>query len=358
MKKSKNKIRQYKTLKKVDLFKNFSDVKIFELIKKLKKRLFNNKEVIITEGTVGNELYLLVKGKVKFYKENLFLRQLEQYSYFGEKSLLSSESIRTATVIASDTVKCLILEKEDFISLIDEAMISYLSFKLKLENSTLELKDLTYINFLGKGKFGNVYKIHDTEKNEYALKMTKFVSDDESNHIELNNYIYQEKRILLSIDHPFINKLVKTFKYNDYCIFLQELVEGRSLDSYLSQYKGKRDFYLARFYIATLLIAVDYLNKSNIVHRDIKPSNIIISNNGYLKLIDFGTGKILNNDFTYTVIGTPYYMAPEVFTGKGYNYTCDYWSMGVCMFEIYYGYYPFGNYAYDILDVYRQIKDK
>jgi len=83
----------------------------------------------------------------------------------------------------------------------------------------------------------------------------------------------------------------------------------------------------------------------------------MIDNNGYLKLIDFGTSKIIK-DFTNTIIGTPHYIAPEILNGKGYSLTTDYWSIGICMYEIFYGIYPFGNNATDIMEVYRDIVHK
>ena len=83
----------------------------------------------------------------------------------------------------------------------------------------------------------------------------------------------------------------------------------------------------------------------------------MVDSNGYLKMIDFGTAKVLT-DYTSTVIGTPYYIAPEVLQGKGYSLSCDFWSVGVCMYEIFYGIYPFGNYANEIVDIYKEILNK
>lgn len=83
----------------------------------------------------------------------------------------------------------------------------------------------------------------------------------------------------------------------------------------------------------------------------------MVDKTGYLKIIDFGTAKIIN-DFTQTIIGTPHYIAPEILIGKGYSLTSDYWSLGICMYEIYYGSYPFGNNANDILEVYKEILHK
>ena len=102
---------------------------------------------------------------------------------------------------------------------------------------------------------------------------------------------------------------------------------------------------------------LDYLQKKYIAHRDIKPSNIMIDVNGYLKMIDFGTAKILK-DYTSTIIGTPHYIAPEILQGKGYSLSCDFWSLGICMFEIFYGIYPFGNNANEVIDIYKEVLKK
>ena len=102
---------------------------------------------------------------------------------------------------------------------------------------------------------------------------------------------------------------------------------------------------------------LDYLQKKLIAHRDIKPSNIMIDSNGYLKMIDFGTAKILN-DYTSTIIGTPHYIAPEILQGKGYSLSCDFWSVGICMYEIFYGMYPFGHYANEVIEIYKEILHK
>ena len=102
---------------------------------------------------------------------------------------------------------------------------------------------------------------------------------------------------------------------------------------------------------------IEYLQSKLIAHRDIKPSNIMIDSNGYLKMIDFGTAKVLN-DYTNTVIGTPHYISPEILQGKGYSLSCDFWSVGICMYEIFYGMYPFGHYANEVIEIYKEIIHK
>jgi cGMP-dependent protein kinase len=102
------------------------------------------------------------------------------------------------------------------------------------------------------------------------------------------------------------------------------------------------------------------LQSNKIIHRDLKPENILIQNNGYLKVIDFGVAKKLTNDKDYasTIIGSVYYMSPEVILGKNYNYSVDYWSVGIILYELFYGEVPFGYGVKDPQLVYKEITEK
>ena len=103
-------------------------------------------------------------------------------------------------------------------------------------------------------------------------------------------------------------------------------------------------------------MAIEYLHSQNIIYRDLKPENAVVDQNGYLCLVDLGTAKVLNEDNgyrTFTIIGTPHYMAPEVAEGQGYTFSTDLWSLGIILFEMVCGRLPFGNDAddpYQILD--------
>lgn len=80
----------------------------------------------------------------------------------------------------------------------------------------------------------------------------------------------------------------------------------------------------------------------------------MLDQNGYIKLVDFGAAKYIT-DYCNTIIGTPHYMSPEVLNGKGYSFSCDYWSIGICAFELFYKKYPFGNESHDIMEIYNDI---
>ena len=123
-----------------------------------------------------------------------------------------------------------------------------------------------------------------------------------------------EKKILTSLNHPFVIKLVKTMKNNLWCFFLMEYSTGKSLEVVLEHRKKFYNIYETQFYGGSLFLIIKYLNKMGIIHRDIKPSNVMVDENGYLKIIDFGAAKKIDKNFTNTVIGTPFFMAPEVLT--------------------------------------------
>ena len=343
-------------LKKLYLFKNLSEKTLELLATKLTKIIYNEKDIIVEEGSTGDKFYLISKGRVRITKEGTFIRDLESGSCFGENVLLSNEIVkRTATVTALEKVVCYVILKHEFDIIINDKNIKdYLLKKLSLQDTSITLEDLHYIKFLGKGKFGSVSLVHN-KKNIYGIKAISRKSVDRQKI--LAKYFVNERRVMLSLDHPFIVKLVKTMKNTYFCFLLIEFVNGKNLDEYLSTRVVKKSIYETQFYIGSMLLMLEYLQKKLIAHRDIKPSNIMIDSNGYLKMIDFGTAKILN-DYTSTVIGTPHYIAPEILQGKGYSLSCDFWSVGICMYEIFYGMYPFGHYANEVIEIYKEILHK
>jgi serine/threonine protein kinase len=103
---------------------------------------------------------------------------------------------------------------------------------------------------------------------------------------------------------------------------------------------------------------LEAMNKLGIVHRNIKPENIIMTKNGYPKLIDFSCSKIIETNKTRTIVGTPFYISPEVLRGAGYSYSCDYWGLGVLFFFMFFGEYPFGTRSSPPDKVYEEIINK
>jgi cGMP-dependent protein kinase len=113
-----------------------------------------------------------------------------------------------------------------------------------------------------------------------------------------------------------------------------EFIKGSELFDVIREI-GLLSKQVARFYIASLILCIEYLHMKNIIYRDLKPENVMVESTGYLKLIDMGTAKRLkpsNGYRTFTIIGTPHYMAPEVMKGKGYTFAVDTWTIGVVLY--------------------------
>ena len=159
---------------------------------------------------------------------------------------------------------------------------------------------------------------------------------------------------MIAIDHPFIINFVKTMKNNNWVFILEEYINGKSFEDYLMNRKTYKNIKELMFYSGCLFHMLKYLTKRRICHRDIKPRNIMIGTDGYLKLLDFGCAKKIKL-FSNTIVGTPNYISPEVLKGIEYSFTCDYWSVGVCCYFIYFGYLPFGDKSDNVMQIYKEI---
>jgi cGMP-dependent protein kinase len=311
------------SLQKVPLFKNFTLKKLEILSEKIGTEKFENGAKIIIQGEEGSRFYVVKSGKVDIFVNSNYIRTINENEYFGERALFFKEP-RSATAIANGKVEIHYLEKENFKANIESNMKEYLMNRLHLQDNTVELKDLDYLSVLGSGNYGSVSLVQNRKsKFCYAIKG---IAKKQIDFEQLHKNLELERAILLQIDHPFIVKLVKTLKDTKFVYFLMEHIKGKEL------FDSIRDIGLltkpqAQFYSASMMLAVEYLHERKFIYRDIKPENIIVVENGYIKLIDFGTAKIIS-DRTATIIGTPHYMAPEVILGEGYSFPVDYWSIG------------------------------
>ncbi|EGR27956.1 hypothetical protein IMG5_185390 [Ichthyophthirius multifiliis] len=171
----------------------------------------------------------------------------------------------------------------------------------------------------------------------------KWVSNIFVNQQNIKKHLLQELYVQRNVKFQFIVQHIKFFNYNENYIYLNEYIQG---DDMSSQLYDCQNFKITRcqFYIAQLILCLEYLHKNNIIYRDLKPENIMIDKDGYIKLVDMGTCKFLDkNTFgrTQTIIGTAFYMAPEVILAKSYSYYVDLWSLGIISYEFLCGFVPF-----------------
>ncbi|XP_075921724.1 cGMP-dependent protein kinase 1-like [Petromyzon marinus] len=197
----------------------------------------------------------------------------------------------------------------------------------------LKLSDFSVVRTLGVGTYGHVelVQLKNTGTQYFAMKIVKKQEIKKNSHEE---YIHLEKEIMHHSLSNFIVKLYCTFQDMECLYLLMEAGLGGELWDILQE-RGRFDEQTARFYMACVLEALSYLHSEGIVYRDLKPENIVLDHKGYAKLIDFGFSKrLLFGERTFTLCGTPEYMAPEVILGEGHDVSADYWSLGVLIYEL------------------------
>ena len=338
----------------MNLFKNIPRKKLRIISSQIKIEKYQNDNPIIKEGDIGDKFFIVKSGAVNITVNGNYIRTLNPNEYFGEKALLSNDT-RTATAYSKGDTELYVLSKYDFLRDIESNMKNFLMNRLFLQDDTVELSDLIYVTELGKGNYGSVSLV-SSKKNNY-LYAIKAININHINIEKMHHNLELEKSILLQIDHPFIVKLVKCLKDQHNIYFLMEHLKGSELFDVIREI-GLLNKAQTQFYIASMMLAINYLHDRKFIYRDIKPENIIIIRSGYPKLIDFGTAKEIV-DRTSTIIGTPHYMAPEVILGEGYSFQVDYWSIAICAFEFICGVVPFGETCEDPMDIYLSIiKDK
>lgn len=184
----------------------------------------------------------------------------------------------------------------------------------------------------------------------YALKCVRKQSIVEQGQQQA---LVTERAILAEVDHPFIIKFVRSFRSPTQVYFLTELVSGGELLDVL-HVLGLLQPAQARFYAASIILALEYLHARCIAYLDLKSENCLIDNHGYLKLIDFGIAQRITQR-SYVVKGTPMFMAPEMILLKGYNTSADLWALGVCMYEFVFGTFPFGSTGTTPKEIYNEV---
>ena len=347
-------------LNSMTFFKGLNIFKLIEISKNIVVEKLEKNDKVIKKGDKVESIYFIKNGTVIFEVDKEVFKEYHEGNSFGEIIIFNGKPSYGEITVTSENCILYKISKKYFFELLSEPILNKKTKKkLCLEDMEIFPKNLFYIATLHKGTTSNIYLVHN-KIYVYVMKafyIQKFYQASAFEGKAVRN-VLNEKEASKIMDNPFLLKYVKTLKNSNWCFFIEEFINGILLSEYIRMCKPFKSIEITRFYSACFFLMLEALQHVGLIHRDIRQNNIMIKKNGYPKLIDFSCCKRVSNGKTNTLIGTPYFMAPEVLKGKNYSYSCDYWSVGVLIYYIFYGEYPFGNNTTQPDTIYKEIINK
>ena len=195
---------------------------------------------------------------------------------------------------------------------------------------------------IGRGGFGKVWKVKCKLNNKYyAMKIMSKLKIIKKNSVKnINN----EKKFLSILHNPFLVNMICSFQDHDNLYLVMDLLLGGDMRFHINKraiYNRKKDEKQLKFIAGCVLVGLNYIHENQIIHKDIKPENLVFDSRGYIHITDFGISKVFHPDNGKENSGTPGYMAPEVLFNKDHNYSVDFFSLGVCLYELLMGKRPY-----------------
>ncbi|KAI3370254.1 hypothetical protein L3Q82_025041 [Scortum barcoo] len=197
------------------------------------------------------------------------------------------------------------------------------------------MNNYNFVRVVGKGSYGEVHLVkHKTDRKQYVIKKLNLITSSKRERRAAE----QEAQLLSRLRHPNIVTYRESWEGDDCQLYIvMGFCEGGDLYHRLKQQKGELlpERQVVEWFVQ-IAMALQYLHERNILHRDLKTQNIFLTKTNIIKVGDLGIARVLENqnDMASTLIGTPYYMSPELFSNKPYNHKSDVWALGCCVYEM------------------------
>lgn len=359
---TKNKIKDWhKFLSIIPLFSKLRPHELSNVTQACREVIYEPGETIVSrQQNAENDFYLILKGKALLMRDRKDSISICRNVKIGEGDFFMLETSRNETlnsVKAVSKVHCLKLLKDDYDFLLgphkrnedrdtsdceseySEEFTSEEELPKNYENRVpYKLDDFQPLAVAGVGNFGHVVlvkAVKGCKREVFALKLVeknKVINTGQTEHIK------NERRVMFLLDSPFTVKLFATYQDETCVYFLLEKVLGGELWSLLRRETTFNET-TSRFYTACIVLALEHIHSFNIIYRDLKPENVLIAENGYAKVTDFGFAKKRNQ--STSLCGTPEYLAPELITGGIQSFGVDWWCLGIFLYEMLVGEVPF-----------------
>jgi len=337
-----------RVLESIKLFANLSAAERTKIAKCFSSEAHPSGTTICKEGDKGSKFYIIKDGTAKVVSNGNTVVELIGGTYFGEMALLEDD-VRKASVITTSAVDLFVLDRSAFtknLGNLKDIMARDMAERKKTMEAgagnvacDIKFSELKTLAVLGSGTFGKVTLVQN-KKEVYALKA--MLKSEIVAHKQQTN-VLNEKNVMIQCNHTFVLRLHTTYKDPKKLYMLLEFVQGGELFSVLhtATTDGVPD-HQAKFYGAAVILALEHLHHKDIAYRDMKPENCLIDKHGYPKMVDFGFAKVIKGK-SFTLCGTPEYLAPEIVLGRGHNKAVDYWAFGILLHEMSAGYSPFSD---------------